>query len=229
MYDRPHDSSILSCKHHTAPRASLITSLPRFYVTHSSEGPQDDDPAHSTSTAETYLKLLESAASAPQAALEHTQHDKLSQEERMKRAFNHIFVIIMYLGRPQDEEAASVFLDTFEKAPASPGSDLSRARKATTYLISMVVRDLASIPFTSILRADHADLFAIFGALEPLYDAYNATADTDASADPEINSEDSVRLEQLRAWSGFWSRTQPILLALGMKLDENGFGHELEE
>jgi hypothetical protein len=94
----------------------------------------------------------------------------------------------------------------------------------------MIVRDLASVPLNSPLRTKHSDLFAMFGALQPIYDVYTATgADVGAtSADTEVQDDkDRARfLGQLRAWTEFWSRAQPVLLALGMKLDEGGFGEE---
>jgi len=93
----------------------------------------------------------------------------------------------------------------------------------------MIGRDLASVPLNSPLRTKHSDLFAIFGALQPIYDVYTVTADVDAtSADTEVqDGKDRARfLGQLRAWTEFWSRAQPVLLALGMKLDEGGFGEE---
>jgi hypothetical protein len=57
-----------------------------------------------------FLNALEEASTAPWVALEHTKDDKASPEDRMKRAYSRLFQIIMYLGRPQEEEAAAEFL-----------------------------------------------------------------------------------------------------------------------
>jgi hypothetical protein len=66
--------------------------------------------ANPTPTPEMYLAVLEATASAPWVALEHTEHDKASPADRMKRAYSRVFQIIMYLGQPQNEEAAAKFL-----------------------------------------------------------------------------------------------------------------------
>jgi hypothetical protein len=155
-----------------------------------------------------YLAVLEATASAPWVALEHTEHDKASPADRMKRAYSRVFQIIMYLGQPQNEEAAAKFLMNFEQAPLEAGSDIARARAAIVVLTGTVVRDLTSIPLKSAIRSEHHKIFEVFGALVPLYDLYIA---------------EGQDLGQ-PAWSEFWSKAQHIMMALAMKLDEGGYG-----
>jgi hypothetical protein len=69
------------------------------------------------------------------------------------------------------------------------------------------VHDLSSIPLNSPLRTQHSGTFDIFGALLALHDMYLLDADG-----------------KVEEWTAFWSRAQPILLTLGMKLDEDGYG-----
>ena len=57
-----------------------------------------------------YLKVLEQAAYAPWVAQEHTAADKSSLEDKLSRAYIRTFNIFMFLGRPQDEQAALAFL-----------------------------------------------------------------------------------------------------------------------
>jgi len=131
----------------------------------------------------------------------------------------------MYLGRPQESPEQFLVVSNaklhvkfqtdgdwgkqdFESAAAEPGSDLVRARRAITVLVGAVVRDLASIPQNSPLRAKHLETFGIFGALVPLYDTY---------------IQDGVAPE-VPVWTEFWSRAQPIILTLGMNLDTDGYG-----
>jgi len=161
-----------------------------------------------------FLEALESTAFAPWLAIENTSDDTRPPEEKMKRAYSRIFQIVMYLGRPQDD--AEQFLDDFEKATAEAGSDLARSRKAITILLGTIVRDMSSIPLSSPLRTKHQGIFDIFGALVPAYDMSGALQeDGEALAVP--------------AWAEYWSRVQPVLLTLGMKLDEEGFGFDKRE
>lgn len=55
--------------------------------------------------------------------------------------------------------------------------------------------------------------FSILGALVPLHDMYIVHGEA-----PEVP-----------VWSEFWSRAQPIILTLGMKLDEDGYGFKKSE
>lgn len=70
---------------------------------------------------------------------------------------------------------------------------------------------MSSIPENSPLRQEHAELFEISGALQPLHDVYLANGDPDA-----------------QEWIDFWSRAEPVLIALGEKLSESGFGVDPE-
>jgi hypothetical protein len=90
------------------------------------------------------------------------------------------------------------------------GSDIARARAAIGVLTGTVVRDLASIPLNSTIRADHREIFDIFGALVPLYDVYIS---------------EGQDLEQ-PAWAEFWSKALRIMVPLAVKLDEGGYGLE---
>lgn len=94
----------------------------RSYATSESSPPKDDGPEeqqpvnegtseYPTPTPEMYLKVLENTASAPWLALEHTANDKSTPKEKMARAYSRAFQIFMYLGRPQEEEAAMEFLN----------------------------------------------------------------------------------------------------------------------
>lgn len=100
--------------------------ISRPYSTSDSSVPKDDEPqaeqprqAESedafdslppTPTPEIYLKVLEGDAYAPWLPLEHTANDKATPKDRLARAYTRIWTIFMYLGRPQDEQAASQFL-----------------------------------------------------------------------------------------------------------------------
>lgn len=100
----------------------------------------------------------------------------------------------------------------FETAGAPPESEIGRARTAVVTIMRAVVKDLSSVPAASPLRTEYSEMFGIFGALLALHDVYLV----DTSLDVE-------------AWREFWPRAQPIILSLGMKLDENGFGLKPED
>jgi hypothetical protein len=61
-------------------------------------------------TPDMYLTVLENSAAAPWLALEHIPAAPITPEDKMKRAYLHVFQIVMYLGRPQKEEEAVKFL-----------------------------------------------------------------------------------------------------------------------
>jgi len=176
---------------------------------YSSFTPPPDDPPPEP-TPEIYLKVLESTVSAPWVALEHTSHDKAKPEDRLKRAYGRIFQIFMYLGRPQTEELAAQTLNDFEKAPLVEGSHVARARAAIALLVEIIIRDIDSIPLSSKLRVEHRELFDVFGALLPMYDALKM--EENPIAQP--------------AWAEFWSKSQYVLITLGQMLDECGYGLE---
>jgi hypothetical protein len=73
-----------------------------------------------------------------------------------------------------------------------------------------VVQDISAVPFSSPLRSEKSEVFNIFGALHALHDMY------------VVNS--SGEIIEAENWTQFWSRAQPVVLTLGMKLDEEGYG-----
>jgi hypothetical protein len=79
-------------------------------------------------------------------------------------------------------------------------------------MMRAVVLHISSVPISSSLRTEESEVFSIFGALQVLHDMYLVSG---ASEEGEVDS-----------WVGFRSRTQPVTLALGMKLDEEGYGFE---
>lgn len=107
-----------------------------------------------------------------------------------------------------DYSNTDIWIQDFEKGDVEEGSDIARARSAITALTRTIVRDLLSISQSSDLRSQHAEVFAVFGALLPLHDVH--ISDGEALGQP--------------AWSEFWSKAQLIILTLGTKLDEAGYG-----
>ncbi|KAJ7499858.1 hypothetical protein FB451DRAFT_46799 [Mycena latifolia] len=116
-----------------------------------------------------------------------------------------IYEITRYLARHGDDSEA--YLSVFASSEAPQNSDLDRARKCVFRLTETVSTFISTVPQSSPLRAKHAAIFDLLGALEPLYMIY---------------SEDS----DIQAWRDFWSRAQPVILELGVQLDKAGFGGE---
>ncbi|KAF9457882.1 hypothetical protein BDZ94DRAFT_1272009 [Collybia nuda] len=203
--------------HPSISRRSFLTSTPRF-STSTPPPPASDaasDPAKPGSESEPnpnekispdrWIGILENTASAPwlnELPLEHG--------DRLKRAYTLLFQIVLYLGRPQEADMAEQFLVAFGTAPTPPESEIGRARKAVASITRAVVRDISSIPLNSPLRTEQTEVFGIFGALQALHDMYLMDAEVDN-------------------WGEFWSRAQPVVLSLGMKLDEVGFGLNIDE
>ena len=77
------------------------------------------------------------------------------------------------------------------------------------------VRDISSVPLGSSLRTEKLAIFDIFGALQTLHDMHL------------LNGTDERG--EMQNWMEFWSRAQPVVLALGMKLDEEGYGLDSDE
>lgn len=75
-----------------------------------------------------------------------------------------------------------------------------------------VVHQISSIPINSPLRTEKHEIFDIFGALQAMHDMYLM----DDIAD-------------FKHWAEFWSRSQPVLFELGIKLDEKGYGFSMDE
>jgi hypothetical protein len=171
-----------------------------------------------------WLTVLENTATAPWLNLVEQDH-----KDKLKRAYTLMYQIVLYLGRPQEEGKAEQFLvvsqsspylslvlhllyQAFESAIVPANSEIGRARKATVTIMRAVVQKISSVPISSSLRTEEADIFNIFGALQALHDMHLVNGGSEAG--------------EVESWSEFWSRTQPVMLALGMKLDEEGYGFE---
>lgn len=76
----------------------------------STTSPDSEEPPKMP-TPEMWIQVLESTANAPWLAQEHTSSDRATPPQRLERAYSRIFQSIMYLGRPQEEEAAAQNLD----------------------------------------------------------------------------------------------------------------------
>lgn len=86
---------------------------------------------------------------------------------------------------------------------APEDSDLDRARRSVAMLTEKIVNLLKSMSSSSPIRAEHPAIFALSAALENL----------------------CISCEALDlGWRDFWSRAQPVVLELGTKLREAGFG-----
>ncbi|KAG5640482.1 hypothetical protein DXG03_008341, partial [Asterophora parasitica] len=198
--------------------------------------PPDEEPVNSNETNEgeakhdseaSWISILENTTSAPWLY-------KFSPvpSERLQVAYTLLFQIVLYLTRPGETEqflvvsccffsfpALSInqiifgILQAFHTAPAPDDSEIGRARKAIGTILKAAVAQISSVPVNSPLRTDHTEVFDIFGALQVIHDTY--------LVDDEI--------VDLKAWSEFWGRTQPVVLELGMKLDEKGFGWNEED
>ncbi|KAG6817502.1 hypothetical protein H0H87_008128 [Tephrocybe sp. NHM501043] len=158
-------------------------------------GPQDS----SKSETERWISILENTTSAPWLFSSIPDVEK-----KLILAYTLLFQIVLYLSRPEGGEQ---FLTAFETAPASSESEIGRARVAVPIILRAAVHHLSTVPLNSPVRAEHSDIFDIFGALQAIHDMYL-----------------TEEISDLRTWSDFWSRAQPIVLELGMKLDEKGFG-----
>ncbi|KAG6840477.1 hypothetical protein C0991_006460 [Blastosporella zonata] len=95
----------------------------------------------------------------------------------------------------------------FETAPAPAQSEIGRARVAVPVILRATVHHLSTVPLNSPIRTEHPDIFDIFGALQAIHDMYL-----------------TEKIPDLETWTSFWARAQPVVLELGMKLDEKGFG-----
>ncbi|KAG5634049.1 hypothetical protein H0H81_003617 [Sphagnurus paluster] len=179
----------------------------RFYTTRTL--PSDEDPksvegeTNVPTEEKKWISILENTVSAPWLFSLPPDH-----EQRLKIAYTLLFQIVLYLTRPAEAEQ---FLTAFATAPAPSESEIGRARKAVGTIIKASVNQMSSIPLNSSVRA-HNEIFDIFGALQAIHDMY-------------LGEEIST----LETWSEFWSRAQPVVLELGMKLDEKGFGWSEED
>ncbi|KAF8955341.1 hypothetical protein BDZ97DRAFT_1858331, partial [Flammula alnicola] len=195
------------------PSGRTVPSQCRSYSTSGNEEapPHEDTPADSTKDAPSdkgiWLLALENTASAPwlnQLAPDH--------EDRLRSAYILFFQVILTLSRPQDQEEAIQFMFAFDNVPVPPTSEIGRARRAVAIITRTIVNQISSIPLSSPVREKHPDIFNVHGALVPLSDVH--------LAEPDGAVED---------WKEFWARAQPVLLGLGEKLDEAGYGIDLEK
>ncbi|KAF9442589.1 hypothetical protein P691DRAFT_765058 [Macrolepiota fuliginosa MF-IS2] len=166
-----------------------------------------------------WIEFLESVSKAPW--LTSTPPDF---EDRLRRAYSLLFHIILYLGRPlsnnvqEAQEATQQFLLAFDSAPVPVGSEIGRARHGIALLTKTITNDISSIPLSSELRAQHAQIFALTDALVPLCDVHLQSVEQDI----EPLTGDVV--EAGGRWQDFWTKAQPIVLALGEELDKEGYG-----
>ncbi|GLB36903.1 hypothetical protein LshimejAT787_0311900 [Lyophyllum shimeji] len=186
----------------------LFMAPSRTYTTHATPPSETQPPPSETQPnpesqpdpeAGQWIAILENTTSAPW--LFTLSPDP---EQRLRIAYALLFQIVLYLTRPTEAEQ---FIVAFGTAPASSDSEIGRARKAVGTIIQAAVHQMSSVPSDAPVRAAHGDVFDIFGALHAIRDMYAA--------------ED---LSALKTWSEFWARAQPVILELGMKLDEKGFG-----
>jgi len=89
------------------------------------------------------------------------------------------------------------------------------------------VYDISSIPFSSPLREEQAELFGVFDALRLLSDVYLENTMQKGEGEGEVGEVGEV--VDSKEWYEFWTRAEPVLLELAEVLEKNGFGLEAEE
>ncbi|KAJ7775685.1 hypothetical protein DFH07DRAFT_952076 [Mycena maculata] len=109
-----------------------------------------------------------------------------------------IYEITRYLARHGDDSDGYL---VFMNSDAPEDSNLALARKSIFRLTEILVAYLSAVSPSSPLRQAHSGIFDLLGALEPLYIIYDESE-----------------------WRFFWSRAQPVILELGVQLDQAGFG-----
>ncbi|KIK05070.1 hypothetical protein K443DRAFT_46070, partial [Laccaria amethystina LaAM-08-1] len=133
--------------------------------------------------------------------------------------------VIMYLGRPQaSEEAAAQYLSAFDSLPAPPTTPIGRARTCTSICTSAIIHVLSSTPLSSPLRTEYPQIFEIVGALEPLRDRFLVEKVRPVGNEGNKTKGWEVGPEEVQDWKEFWGRAMPVLMELGMRLDDAGFG-----
>ncbi|KXN81605.1 hypothetical protein AN958_04399 [Leucoagaricus sp. SymC.cos] len=209
--------TIVSYTSRTAVRAKYFqkcrsTLLTRYSSTASGDNPASESSSEAPEAPQDvpWLELLESAAKAPWLTSIPPDH-----QDRLKRSYSLLFYVILYLGRPlskdptQAEEATQQFLLV--------NSEVGRARYAIGLLTKTITKDITSIPDTSPLRTQHAQIFALTDALLPLCEVH---LDGVAQGTPPTSGE----IVDEGKWQEFWSKAQPVVLALGEELDKEGYG-----
>nr|GAT51212.1 predicted protein [Mycena chlorophos] len=124
-----------------------------------------------------------------------------TSSERLAASYLLIREILAYLSR-HDEEAPA-YLSIFTNTAVPPDSDVARARKAIFTISQLLTGLLSVVPDAAPLRKQYAKVFALHGALEPLFVGYDGPSD------------------DLQAWMTFWGRAQPIIVDLAEVLDES--------
>ncbi|KAF5347605.1 hypothetical protein D9756_010682 [Leucocoprinus leucothites] len=165
-----------------------------------------------------WIEVLESVAKAPWLTSTPSDHG-----DRLRRAYSLLFHVILYLGRPlakdaqEAEAAAQQFLLAFNSAPVAPESEIGRARYAIGLITKTVTSDITTIPESAPIRGQHSRIFALADALVPLSEVHleGVVQDT-APSSGEIVEEGK--------WQDFWTKAQPVVLALGEELDREGYG-----
>ncbi|KII87331.1 hypothetical protein PLICRDRAFT_55297 [Plicaturopsis crispa FD-325 SS-3] len=185
-----------------------VRSLQRQYSSTPPRSAQEDAAEQIDITPDMWITVLENSASAPWVALEHTEHDTTSPEQRMRRAYQSLFQVFMYLARPQDNPEQSI--TDFINGAAEPGTEVDRARKAIVVMGARAFRDVLSVPSDSPLRTNHPDVFKMSEMLHGIYQKHII---------------DSV-VPKVPEWVTFWIEAQAVMLHLGEKLGNEGFGLE---
>ncbi|KAF9441396.1 hypothetical protein P691DRAFT_812842 [Macrolepiota fuliginosa MF-IS2] len=151
-------------------------------------------------------------------------------EDRLRRAYSLLFHIILYLGRPlsnnvQEVQKATqqfllVSLTTISPLTLSVpvGFEIGRARHGTALLTGTITSGISSVPQSSKLRTQRAQVFALTDALVPLCNMHLHSVEQD------IEPLTGDVIETGGKWQDSWMKTQPIVLALGEELDEEGYG-----
>ncbi|KAG6919354.1 hypothetical protein DXG01_006902 [Tephrocybe rancida] len=146
-----------------------------------------------------WISILENTTSAPWLFSSIP-----GAEQKLVLAYTLLFQIVLYLSRPEGGEQ---FLTAFGTAAASPTSEIGRARVAVPVILRAAVHHMSTVPQNAPVRTEHSDIFDIFGAMQTIHDMYLTES-----------------IPDLETWTAFWSRVQPVVIELGMKLDEKGFG-----
>ena len=106
----------------------------------------------------------------------------------------------------------------FNSAPVTTNSEIGRARHAIAVLTKQIKTDITSVPPASDLRSRHTQIFALADALGPLCDVHlEGIQQNKAPETGEVVDGDAK-------WQDFWTKAQPIVLALGEELDREGYG-----
>ncbi|KAJ7124505.1 hypothetical protein C8R44DRAFT_734980 [Mycena epipterygia] len=173
----------------------------RSYSTKTSAGTEEPQSEEERALVrlEKYAEGMESFEMPRAAAADHQPEAPL-----LIVCYAIIHEITSYLARHGDD-GAPAYLSVFMNSEAPEDSDLDRARRSVGALTKKIVALFKSVSSSSPLRAEHSAIFALSAALENL-----------------CISCDALDL----GWRDFWSRAQPMVLELGAKLQEAGFGPE---